>query len=170
MKARAADFSKNVFTDWHKDQAQEILQNVDIKKQNLIDVLRLFQNTFGYIDQELIPLLAKSFNLSRAEVHGVTSFYHDFREEKPAAFILKVCQAESCQAMGCEQLTSELKSTLGIDFNENNLQADIRLEPVYCLGNCACSPNLMVNDTLLSRMNSKNVKPLLKMLKESGND
>ena len=157
---------KNHFEDWQLDLAESLLNDFDSDEHNLIDALHFFQNTFGYIDKELIPLLALCFNLSRAEVHGVISFYHDFREVKPASYILKICQAESCQAMGSEKLTDELKATLNIDFHETNAEADITLEPVYCLGNCSCSPNLMINSHMLSRVTSDKLKQTLKQLKD----
>jgi formate dehydrogenase subunit gamma len=166
----ANNILKNSYVDWNLELAQAYLKNFDIEDDNLIDVLHFFQASFGYIDKELIPLLANFFNLSKTEVHGVISFYHDFRDSKPASYVLKICQAESCQAMGSRKLTAELKAALEIDFHQTNEIADITLEPVYCLGNCSCSPNLMINSTIISRLNSEKLKLLLQNLKEAKND
>jgi formate dehydrogenase subunit gamma len=166
----AHNIPKNHFEDWQPDLAASLLKDFDSEEHNLLDVLHFFQGTFGYIDKELIPLLAKFFNLSRAEVHGVISFYHDFRELKPASYVLKICQAESCQAMGCRKLTTELKAALDIDFHETSTEADITLEPVYCLGNCSCSPNLMINSQLFSRVTSESLKRILQRFKEAQHD
>ncbi len=166
----AFDIPKNHYEDWQLELAENQLKNFDPEDNNLIDVLHFYQDSFGYIDKALIPLLAKFFNLSKAEVHGVISFYHDFRSTKPASYVLKICQAESCQAMGSELLTAELKAALNIDFHETNTAADITLEPVYCLGNCSCSPNLMINSQIISRLNSEKVKQILQNLKASQDD
>jgi formate dehydrogenase subunit gamma len=166
----AFNIPKNNFQDWQLELAETLLKNFNIDDHNLVDILHDFQATFGYIDKTLIPLLAKFFNLSNAEVHGVVSFYHDFRSTKPASYVLKICQAESCQAMGSELLTTELKTALDIDFHETNIAADITLEPVYCLGNCSCSPNLMINSQIISRLNSEKLKLILQNLKAAQND
>jgi formate dehydrogenase subunit gamma len=169
-----SDFSlnipKNCYEDWQLEAAQNHLKNFDIEEHNLVDVLHFFQGTFGYIDKALIPLLAKFFNLSKAEVHGVISFYHDFRDTKPASYVIKICQAESCQAMGSRKLTAELKAALEIDFHETNTDADITLEQVYCLGNCSCSPNLMINSQIISRLTSEKLKQILENLREVQDD
>lgn len=166
----AHNVPKNHFEDWQLELAAKLLKDFDSEEHNLLDVLHFFQGTFGYIDKELIPLLAKFFNLSRAEVHGVISFYHDFRDEKPAAYVLKICQAESCQAMGSNKLTTELKAALNIDFHETSTATDITLEPVYCLGNCSCSPNLMINSQMFSRVTSESLTQILQGLTEEQHD
>lgn len=170
MLDRVRNIPKNRFKDWQTDLAVDLLKNFDNEEHNLLDALHSFQDTFGYIDKELIPLLAKFFNLSRAEVHGVISFYHDFRDEKPASYVLKICQAESCQAMGSRKLTAELKAALNIDFHETNAEADITLEPVYCLGNCSCSPNLTINSEMFSRVSNESLKQILQGLKATQHD
>ena len=170
MLDRTLTIPKNRFEDWHLEKVSSLLKNFDNEEHNLIDVLHFFQRTFGYIDKEVIPLLAKFFNLSRAEIHGVISFYHDFRQSKPASYILRICQAESCQAMGSRKLTTELKAALNIDFHETNNEADITLEPVYCLGNCSCSPNLTINSQIFSRVTSDHLKQILEELKNAQHD
>jgi formate dehydrogenase subunit gamma len=166
----AFNIPKNHYEDWQFELAVTLLNSFDIDEDTLIDVLHSFQDHFGYIDKALIPLLAKFFNLSNTEVHGVMSFYHDFRTTKPASYVLKICQAESCQAMGSRKLTAELKAALDIDFHETNTVADITLEPVYCLGNCSCSPNLMINSKIISRLTSEKLQQILQNIKAGQND
>lgn len=156
--------TKNHFQVWHQDEANSLLKDYDTDDNNILDALHHCQNTFGYIDKELIPILAKIFNLSRAEVRGVVSFYPGFRGQKPGAYILKICQAESCQALGSKKLTEDIKSFLGLDFHQTNSESDITLEPVYCLGNCSCSPNVMINSRIFSRVDSEQLKQLLQQL------
>ena len=105
-------------------------------------------------------MLAKLFNLSRAEVHGVTSFYHDFRRSKPGHYTIRVCQAEACQAMGSEALTTAIKQLLGCDFHETTADGNFTLEKVYCLGNCACSPNIMVDKQTYGRVTAESFRKL----------
>lgn len=170
MSNSAFNIPKIHFEDWQLELAVKLLDSFDIDEHTLIDVLQSFQDRFGYIDKTLIPLLAKFFNVSSTEVQGVMSFYHDFRTTKPGSYVLKICQAESCQAMGSRKLTAELKATLDIDFHETNAAADITLEPVYCLGNCSCSPNLMINSKIISRLTSEKLQQLLKDIKAPQND
>ncbi len=170
MSDHAFNIPKNHYEDWQFELAVTLLNSFDIDEDTLIDVLHSFQDHFGYIDKALIPLLAKFFNLSNTEVHGVMSFYHDFRTTKPASYVLKICQAESCQAMGSRKLTAELKAALDIDFHETNTVADITLEPVYCLGNCSCSPNLMINSKIISRLTSEKLQQILQNIKAGQND
>lgn len=143
------------YQDWNLDLARESVQEFANQPGALINALHKLQELFGYVDDEAMSMLASVFNLSRAEVHGVKSFYHDFRHQKAGKYTIKVCQAEACQAMGSEQLTSDIKARLGIDFHETTPGGDFSLEPVYCLGNCACSPNIMINKQVYARMSGE---------------
>ncbi len=168
MSDTVQDIIKNQFQNWDEKLAAEVLSSVDPEDDNLLDGLHLVQKEFGYVDKKAITMLAKLFNLSRAEVHGVVSFYEDFREEKPPAYVLKICQAESCQAMGSKKITTDIKEFLGIDFHETNSESDVSLEPVYCLGNCSCSPNTMINSTIISRTSTSELTEILQNLKSDG--
>ncbi len=148
------------FRDFTLELAAEVVEEFRGQRGALINALHKLQETFGYVDEAALPLLGKLFNLSRAEVHGVTSFYHDFRRHKPGRYTIKVCQAEACQAMGSEPLTTAIKKQLGCDFHETTKDGLFTLEPVYCLGNCACSPNVMVNKQTYGRVNEKSFKAL----------
>ena len=131
----------------------EIVAGLADKPGALMLVLHAVNERLGYIPPEAVPAIARALNLSRAEVHGVVSFYHDFRTERPGRKIIRVCRAESCQAMGAVALAEHIQARLGIDFGQTTANGDFTLEPVYCLGNCACSPAILVGDDLYGRVN-----------------
>jgi formate dehydrogenase subunit gamma len=114
--------------------------------------LHAIQETFGYVHEEAIPIVADVLNLSKAEVVGVVNFYSDFRQEPPARHIVKVCLAESCQAMGSAEVVESLQTALGVSMGEATLDGSYELEAVYCLGNCALSPALVVDGRLYGRV------------------
>jgi formate dehydrogenase subunit gamma len=119
------------------------------------------QAELGFIPAAAVPVLAEELNLSRAEVHGVVTFYHYFRHHAPGRQILRVCQAEACQSMGAEALTHHVKQRLGVDFHETTPDGEFTLEPVYCLGNCACSPAVMKDEELCGRVTPQRFDELL---------
>lgn len=127
----------------------------------LLPILHGIQDEIGHIPAEAIPVIAGELNLSRAEVHGVVSFYHHFRQTPPGRHTIQLCQAESCQAMGSAKLTEFAKKTLGIDFHETTADQQFSLEPVYCLGNCACSPAAMIDDEVYGRVTPERLEQLL---------
>jgi formate dehydrogenase subunit gamma len=134
------------------DLATGIATQLKHKPGALLPVLHAIQDELGHIPSDAIPAVAKVLNLSRAEVHGVVSFYDLFRTKPSGKKIIYICRAESCQAMGSRALETHVKSRLGIDFHETTEDGEISLEPVYCLGNCACSPALMVDEQVHSRV------------------
>ena len=127
----------------------------------LIEILHGVQAELGFIPPAAVPMLALELNLSRAEVHGVVSFYHYFRHSAPGQQTIRVCQAESCQSMGSDALTEHVKKTLGVDFHETTADGKFTLEPVYCLGNCACSPAVMRNEDLFGRVTPERFNELM---------
>jgi formate dehydrogenase subunit gamma len=127
----------------------------------LIEILHGVQAELGFIPPAAVPVLALELNLSRAEVHGVVSFYHYFRHSAPGQQTIRVCQAESCQSMNSEGLTEHVKKALGIDFHETTADGKFTLEPVYCLGNCACSPAVMRNEDVFGRVTPERFDELL---------
>ncbi|WP_394753416.1 formate dehydrogenase subunit gamma [Crenothrix sp.] len=131
---------------------QEIAAALKDKPGALLPILHSIQDTLGYIPPESVADIAKTLNLSRAEVHGVISFYHYFRETPPGKHTIHLCLAESCQAMGNKKLEAHVKSTLGIDFHETTADGKFSLEPVYCLGNCACSPAMQIGKDIYGRV------------------
>jgi formate dehydrogenase subunit gamma len=114
--------------------------------------LHAIQDELGYVPADVVPTVAKVLNLSRAEVHGVVSFYHLFRSEPAGLNTVYICRAESCQAMGSRALETHAKALLGIDYHETTEDGAVSLEPIYCLGNCACSPAMMINERVYSRV------------------
>src|SRR5436190_23011616 len=137
-----------------KPENIEISTIIDALKNKpgaLLPILHAIQDEIGHIPPEAVPLIATELNLTRAEVHGVISFYHDFRSEAPGRHIVRICQAESCQAMGCVVLTACAKEHLGIGLHETTRDMAFTLEPVYCLGNCSLSPAMMVDGEVHGR-------------------
>lgn len=120
----------------------------------LLPLLHELQEEFGFVDPAAVPLIAHALNLSRAEVHGVISFYHDFRTEPPARHVVKLCRAESCQSRGAAAIEAELVRHLGVAMGNARKDGQVALEPVYCLGLCAIGPNAMVDGRPVARMDS----------------
>ena len=115
----------------------------------LLPILHDIQDTLGYVPEAAVPVIARGLNLSRAEVHGVLTYYHHFRLIPPGRHVLKLCRAEACQAQGADALAAHAEKTLGCRFHETRSDHSVSLEPVYCLGLCACGPALQVNETAL---------------------
>jgi formate dehydrogenase subunit gamma len=145
----------------------EIVAGLADKPGALMPVLHAVNERIGYIPPAAVPAIARALNLSRAEVHGVISFYHYFRTERPGRKIIRVCRAESCQAMGAAALAEHIKTRLGIDFGQTSGNGDFTLEPVYCLGNCACSPAIVVGDDLYGRVNPERFDEILSSVTSS---
>lgn len=127
----------------------------------LLPILHEIQDQCGYVPDAAVSIIAKHLNLSRAEVHGVVSFYHFFRTTPPGSRTIYLCRAEACQAMGARSLEKYLQEKLGIDFHETTPDGQYSLEPVYCLGNCACSPSLMIDETVHGRVSASRIDALL---------
>ncbi|WP_333874517.1 formate dehydrogenase subunit gamma [Methylobacter sp.] len=132
----------------------EIIVALKDKPGALLPILHEVQNALGYIPADCVPYIATALNLSRAEVHGVISFYHYFRDTPPGKQTIHLCRAESCQAMGGRQLEEHVKSKLNIDFHETTADGKFSLEPVYCLGNCACSPAMQIGKDIYGRVSA----------------
>jgi formate dehydrogenase subunit gamma len=127
----------------------------------LLPLLHAIQDDIGWISEETYLPISKALSLSVAEVHGVVTFYHHFHRHPVGKHILQVCRAESCQAMGSEQLEKDIKAKLGIDYHETTKDGAVTLLPVYCLGNCACSPAVMLDDEVYGRMSADKVAELV---------
>jgi len=139
-------------SSYDNSAASAIIASFDARPEMLVQILHAFMDRFAWISEEAIRQLAQELNLSRAEVHGVVSYYHDFRTSKPGQHIVKVCQAEACQAMGSRDLSAHAAKTLGVEMHTSS--ADVTLEPVYCLGNCACSPAVMIDGKTFGRVSN----------------
>lgn len=146
--------------------ASELIASFGGRSEMLVQILHAFMRRFAWICEDAIRQLADELNLSRADVHGVVSYYHDFRTSPPGQHVIKVCQAEACQAMGSRELTAHAEKTLGVDMRSGN--ADITLEPVYCLGNCACSPAVMIDGKTFGRVSKERFDEIVSELGEPG--
>ncbi len=146
---------------WDDKAASSLIDEHRAKPGALLPILHALQERFGYVDGGIVPTLAKALNLSRAEVHGVISFYHDFRDSPPGRHVVRLCRAEACQSMGNEQLITHAKQRLGVDFHETTHDGRFTLEAVYCLGNCACAPALTIDDKVYGRVDAARLDQLL---------
>lgn len=153
---------------WSEASARERIAPFCGEPGGLLPALQALQSSFGAIDDRAIDLLAGIFNLSRAEVHGIISFYPDFRRQPSGVHTIRVCQAEACQSMGSHALTEQVKRQLGIDFHETTADGRFTLEPVYCLGNCACSPAIMIDEATYGRLDPDRLVSVLNLYRPAG--
>ncbi|MBX9468482.1 MAG: formate dehydrogenase subunit gamma [Rhizobium sp.] len=130
----------------------EIIDHCRSMEGPMLPILHKVQEEFGFIPESAKQIIANALNLSRAEVHGVVSFYHDFRAQPAGRHVLKLCRAEACQSMGGEPLADSIKAKLGIDWHETTPDGAVTLEPVYCLGLCAQAPAAMLDGDLHARI------------------
>lgn len=144
--------------------AAEIIGTYGAKPELLVQILNAFVARYSYVSEDAVRQIADALNLSRAEVHGVVNFYHDFRTEPVGKTVIKICQAEACQAMGSRELTHHARSRLGIELHGTNRERDVSLEPVYCLGNCACSPAVMIGERVYGKVDAERFDALLDTL------
>ena len=127
----------------------------------LLPILHEVQEEFGYVPQAALPAIAQGLNLSRAEVHGVVSFYHDYREAPAGRHVIKLCRAEACQSMGGDALAERLLGLLGLDWHETAADGAVTIEPVYCLGLCACAPAAMLDGEVIGRIDAEKIDEIV---------
>jgi len=149
-----------------QETVQDVISTLKDKPGALLPILHGIQDALGYIPADSVPAIAQGLHLSRAEVHGVISFYHYFRDTPPGKQTVHICRAESCQAMGGKQLEQHVKDQLGIDYHETNADGQFSLEPVYCLGNCACSPAMQIGDDIYGRVSAQSFDAIINEKKE----
>jgi formate dehydrogenase subunit gamma len=142
-------------------QIHSIIERFRARPGPLLLVLHAIQDELGYIPPEAQTLVAQGLNLSRAEVHGVVTFYHYFRHSPPGRHVVQLCRAEACQSMNADKLAAHAHQALGIGFHETTANGEFSLEPVYCLGNCACSPAMMIDGQLYGRVTNARFDELL---------
>jgi formate dehydrogenase subunit gamma len=140
--------------------AQIIAEHKDIEGP-LLPILHALQEAFGYIDRVAEPVVAEALNISRAEVHGVVTFYHDFRSAPAGRHVLKLCRAEACQAAGGDVLAAHAETRLGVAFGHTTADGHMTLEPVYCLGLCSVSPSAILDGRVVARLDTKKLDTLL---------
>lgn len=146
----------------------EMVAGVADKPDALLPVLHAVQDRLGYIPPEAVLEIARALNLSRAEVHGVISFYHDFRSTPPGRNVVRVCRAESCQATGAVELAAHIQKRLGIEFGQTSSDGEYTLEAVYCLGNCACSPAIVVGADIHGRVTPERFDEIISAISPRG--
>jgi formate dehydrogenase subunit gamma len=149
----------------HRAAVQAALDRHRQRPGPLLCVLHAVQDELGFIPPECVTQIAEGLNLSRAEVHGVISFYHEFRSTPAGRHVVQICRAEACQAMGSRRLEQHAQQTLNIGYGETTADGLITLEPVYCLGNCACSPSVRVDDEIVARVTPQRFDALLDTLR-----
>lgn len=150
------------FEPWSEERTVEIVEEYRALEGPLLPILHAVQHVFGYVPEEAVPVLARELNLSRAEVHGVVTFYHDFRHELAGKHVLKMCRAEACQAMGCDSLVERAEGRLGVQCGGTSADGRVTLEAVYCLGLCATAPSAMLDGRVVGRLDESRLDELLK--------
>lgn len=153
--------------EWDRAAVQGILAALKDRPGPLLPILHRIQEVLGYVPPESVPLIASELNLSRAEVHGVITFYHYFRDTPPGKRTIYICRAESCQSMGSEILEGHVKRQLRVDYHETTADGAFSLEPIYCLGNCACSPSVMIDKEVYGRVTPQRFDDIIDSIRES---
>ena len=148
-----------------KERVEEILTAHIALEGALLPILHAVQAEFGHVPQEALPIIAKALNISRAEAHGVMTFYHDFREKPAGAHVVKLCRAEACQAVGANRVAAHAKKALGIDWHGTTLDGKVTLEPIFCLGLCACGPAAIIDGQLVGRVDEGKLTQIIGGLK-----
>ena len=148
-------------TPWNADLVQQRIQELLHLDGPVLPILHALQDEFGHIDEAAEPLLAAALNRSRAEIHGVVTFYHDFRHAPAGRHLLKLCRAEACQAAGGDALAARAEARLGIAMGTTAADGSVTLEPVYCLGLCATAPSAMVDGKVVGRLDARRLDAVL---------
>lgn len=158
--------NSGAMTDAQQSAVKNILTQHKEMPGALLPILHTIQDTLSYVPEAAVADIALALNLSRAEVHGVISFYHFFRTQEPGKYVLEICRAESCQAVGGRQLEAQAKAALDIDWHQTTRDGQITLEPIYCLGNCACSPSVRVGKEVYGRIDEEGLTSLIDTLSQ----
>ncbi len=146
---------------WSSARAEEIIEaNLSLEGAAL-PILHALQREFGFVPDEAVPLVAEALNLTRAELHGIVTFYHDFHWSAPGRHVLRLCRAEACQSLGAEDLAERARDRLGIRWGETSRDGAVTLEPVFCLGLCACAPAAMLDGRVIGRLDQARLAALI---------
>ena len=149
------------YEPWDEQRAAEIIAENSEHEGPTLVILHALQEAFGYVPGPAIPMVASALNLSRAEVYGVFTFYHDFRKEPAGRHVLKLCRAEACQAAGGDALTARAEAKLGVALGNTTADERVTLEPIYCLGLCAIAPSAMLDGRVVGRLDEKRLDALV---------
>ena len=153
--------TSHAYEMWNADLASDLIKPHVGREGSLLPILHDLQQAFGCIPEAAVPIVAEALNLSRAEVHGVVTFYHDFRREPAGRHILKLCRAEACQAAGGDALAARAEAKLGCSLGSTSADGRVTVEPIYCLGLCATAPSAMLNGRVVGRLDEKRLDALL---------
>ncbi|MBO1909554.1 formate dehydrogenase subunit gamma [Microvirga sp. 3-52] len=150
------------FGEWNQARAREIIAAHGTLEGPVLPILHALLDEFGHIPEDAIGLVASDLNLSRAEIHGVVTFYHDFRREPAGEHVLKLCRAEACQSMSGPQLARDLLDELGIEWGGTTSNGALTVEGVYCLGLCACAPSALYDGEPIGRLDRKRLDSVVR--------
>jgi formate dehydrogenase subunit gamma len=145
---------------WTPARGTEIIADHLALEGPALPIMHAMQEAFGYVPQDAVPLIADALNLSRAEVHGTMTFYHDFRHEPAGKHVVKVCVAEACQAAGGHVTSAKVSEALNCGYGDTRPDGQVTLEPIYCLGLCACAPSAMVDGRLIGRLDDEAIEEI----------
>ena len=165
MKEETVSGGSNPTTPHHAAVEEAIALHA-ARPGGLMPLLHTIQERLGYVPPQVLPRIAEALNISRADVHGVITFYHDFRTSPPGQHIVKLCRAEACQSMGADALARHAEARLGTQFHHTSTDG-ITLEPVYCLGDCACSPAMMIDGRLYGRVTPERFDRLVQSMEKA---
>ena len=152
------------YEPWDESRADAIIGSQASLEGAALPILHALQAVFGCIPLDAEPRIATALNISRAEVHGIVTFYHEFRRQPPGRHLLHVCRAEACQAVGAETASTHLRKALGIEWHETTPDGAVSLEPVFCLGLCAIGPSALVNGSPVGRLTTAAIDRMLETL------
>ena len=149
------------FENWNAERAASLIAAEAGREGAALPVLHALQAVFGHVPRAALPMVAEALNLTRAEVHGIVGFYHDFRAGPPGRHVLKLCRAEACQSMGGDGLAAQAQRRLAVDWGGTSDDGAVTLEPVFCLGLCACAPAAMLDGEVVGRLDETRLAVLL---------
>lgn len=152
------------YEPWNADRARDIITGNAGIEGAALPILHALQDVFGCIPLDAEPLVASALNISRAEVHGIVTFYHEFRRTVPGRHVLRICRAEACQAVGADAVGAHARSALAVDWHETSAKGSVTLEPVFCLGLCATGPSALLDGKPVGRLNASRIDRMLETL------
>lgn len=150
-----------VFEPWDAAKAKAIVLARAQEKGAALPIMHDLMEQFGYVDRAIVPVMAEALNLSKAEIFGTLTFYHDFRDHPPGRHTIKVCRAEACQSRGAVEMAKTLRDKLGVDWHGTTVDGRITVEPVFCLGLCACAPAVLLDDEPVGNVTGDRIDDLI---------
>jgi formate dehydrogenase subunit gamma len=151
----------SVYEPWDAGRGAEIIAEHSQLEGSTLVILHALQEAFGYVPESAIPMVAEALNLSRAEIHGVFTFYHDFRRKPAGKHVLKLCRAEACQAAGGDAVAARAEAKLGVAMGNTTPDERVTLEPIYCLGLCATAPSAMLDGRVVGMLDEARIDALI---------